>query len=523
MSERTLLALPDGALAADVRAMLGESSAEVVGWVSDAGALGTQVDELDPDVVVLHEDVGPAPVLDIAREVSYRFPHVGIVLVVRAETPESLRGAMEAGVRDVVATPLSVDRLTAAVQSAAAWSATVRARMRPSAEAARPAFRGRMIAVAGAKGGVGATTLATQLALDLVRRDRDRGLSVCLVDLDLQAGDVRAYLDLEHRRSVSDLLPVANELTTRHLEEGLFAHESGLRVLLPPPRGEDADDVTTDAARRILGGIRSRFDLTVVDVGSHLTLGGAVALELADDVLLAVTPDVVSIRAANRSIAMWRRLDIDTDAVRVVVNRADRRREVQPDFISRVVGASVAETTVPDGFEQLEAAVNTGAPERVQPPVRTAIAKLAAELSAGRRPGPPADEGAPTLEERVAAETGQVSVETAGLTGIIAVTVLLVWQAVLTGYTFVLGQHAAREGARVMAIAGGDAAQIASAAREDLPRAWRAGAQIDRDGDDVAVSLTVPALVPGLASGARITSTAGVVAEGGGSGGGGTP
>ena len=124
----------------------------------------------------------------------------------------------------------------------------------------------RMVAIAGAKGGVGATTVAVHLALEAARRGPDR--SVCLVDFDLQAGDVRSYLDLTHRRSVGDLVDVASDLSSRQLDESLSAHPSGLRVLLPPPEGERAEDVTGDVARRILGALRSRFDVVVVDVGA---------------------------------------------------------------------------------------------------------------------------------------------------------------------------------------------------------------------------------------------------------------
>ena len=121
--------------------------------------------------------------------------------------------------------------------AAAAWTHALRRR------AARDAGGeligvGRVVTVVGAKGGVGTTTVATHLALAA----RELGEpAVCLVEYDLQAGDLRAFLDLPYRRSVVDLVPVADELTARHLTEALYTHASGLRVLLGPQEGEQAE------------------------------------------------------------------------------------------------------------------------------------------------------------------------------------------------------------------------------------------------------------------------------------------
>src|SRR5690606_7616894 len=136
------------------------------------------------------------------------------------------------GIRSVVRLPLTLAELQLAIVEANEWAQTVQARLAAAIQQPKGGqLRGRVVAIAGAKGGVGTTTVATQLALQFQRHDPER--RVCLIDMDLQTGDVRAYLDLTHRRSITDLVEVAYELNTGHLDDAMFHHETGLRVLLP--------------------------------------------------------------------------------------------------------------------------------------------------------------------------------------------------------------------------------------------------------------------------------------------------
>jgi pilus assembly protein CpaE len=238
---------------------------------------------------------------------------------------------------------------------------------------------GRMVVVAGAKGGVGTTTLAAQLALEGASAAKNR--PVCLVDLDLQTGDVGVLLDVAHRRSIADLIEVVDDISARHLDETLYRHQSGLRVLLAPPEGELAEDVTGAIARQVLGAIKFRHEVVVVDVGCRVSEATAAAVEMADDVVVIVTPDVPAMRAANRLISMWERLQIRKDGMRCVVNRVSKDLEIQPELVRRVVDVPTVPSTIPASFRALEQALNTGAPARLQDGLfKRAMANLALEL-----------------------------------------------------------------------------------------------------------------------------------------------
>jgi pilus assembly protein CpaE len=514
---RVLVATPDPDLVARLRALLSEAGDVEVVDTADRAAEVTRLlsdDDTPLDVVVLHDELGPLPVLDLARDLNHRFPQVGVVLLSRETSVEQLRSAMSAGIRSVVRIPLTLTEVHGAIVEANEWAQTVQTRLAAVGDGQRRVSRGRVVALTGAKGGVGTTVLAVQLALAFKRRDPDS--SVCLVDLDLQTGDVRGYLDIAHRRSVTDLIEVASELTTGHLTDAMYSHPSGVRVLLPPPNGEDAEDLDGTTTARILGGIRARFDTVVIDAGSVSTEASVTAVELADEVLLVCAPDVVSLRGANRALGLWERLGVRDGGVRAVLNRASRDREIQPSLAARVLHTPVARTVIPDRTQDVEAAANTGDPARLAGAVREAVEDLAGEVADGA-PAPEADDDGQrddTLAARVAGQSGALSVEFTALLLPLGVTLLLIWQLVLTGYTTLLANHAATEGARVLALEGEDQARIEAAARAAMHGHWERHLEVAPvTGDEVHVRIPVPILVPGTSTPWRVTTSAGAVRE----------
>jgi pilus assembly protein CpaE len=510
---RVLLATNDPAIAHEFAALSVEAGdIDLVDVAGTTGELMGALAGASPDVIALHDEVGPLPVLDVARDLIGRIPEVGLVMLAHDVRQPVSSAALRAGFRGIIGLPLSLDDLATTVADAGAWSQAVRAKFE-GPDASEVSGGGTMLAVAGSKGGVGTTTIALHLALAAAQSDEPR--TVCLVDFDLQSGDVRSYLDVTHRWSVADLVDVADDLTGRQIYESMYQHPCGLSVLLPPPRGEAAERVETEKARRILAGIRTRFDVVIVDVGAVMTEGSAVAAEMADQVLLVVTPDIASLRGANRLLALWERLRVREDAVDLVVNRASRKGEIQPELIGKLVDATLLRTTIPADFRALEAATNTGVPDRLDDGrVRRALERLSEELELV----PPRRRSAPLRLGR--GDRGSASVETAGLALTIGLVVLVLWQLVLIGTTTVLSTHAAREAARELAVSPlpgeGLDARLEEVVRSSLPGGWRDGSvEVQSGRDRVRVRLRVPALSPNWSSPLWITSESGTVLESG--------
>ncbi|GLX17842.1 AAA family ATPase [Streptomyces lavendulae] len=363
MTTRILPAAGDPDAARSITALLSQlPDAEPAPPVPDSTSLldmlgrmaAESVDEL-PEVVLVHERIGPVPALELIREVALRFPAVGVVLISSDAGPGLFSAAMDSGARGLIALPLSYEELSARVQAAALWAVGVRRHLGGGAEVFTGPG-GRVVTVTGAKGGVGTTFTAVQFALAAAASGR----RTALVDLDLQAGDVGSYLDVQFRRSIADLAGI-QDISPRVLQDAVYEDRTGLALLLAPAEGERGEEVDERAARQVIGALRARYELVVVDCGTQVTGANATAVEQADTAVLVTTPDVVSVRAAKRMVRMWERLQVrKAEDTAVVVNRWSKHTEIQPSLIEKITKTRPVRTPVPAAFKELQAVVDAG-------------------------------------------------------------------------------------------------------------------------------------------------------------------
>ncbi|MFE7109668.1 CpaE family protein [Streptomyces sp. NPDC057575] len=402
MTTRILPAVGDVDAARSVTTLLSQlPEAEPAAPVSDSTQLidtlarlaGESLDDL-PEVVLVHERIGPVPALELIREVSLRFPAIGVVLITADVTPGLFSSAMESGARGVVTLPLSYEELANRVQSAAQWSVGVRRHLTTGADVFTGPG-GTVITVSGAKGGVGATVTAVQIALAA----QASGRNVALVDLDLQTGDIGSYLDVQFRRSIVDLSTIT-DISPRVLSDAVFNHSTGLSLLLAPNEGESAEEVSDRSARQVVSALRSRHEVVVIDCGSQLQGASAAAIEMADTALLVTTPDVIAVRGAKRVVRMWERLQIrKAEETVTLVNRFIRNTEIQPQLIEKITGTTTANTAVPANFKELQAVVDAGRLHELdsKSTVKQALWALAGELGIVKVPEKAEKSGAKTI------------------------------------------------------------------------------------------------------------------------------
>ncbi len=260
----------------------------------------------------------------------------------------------------------------------------------------------------------------------------------------------------------------------------------------------------------------------IIDCGTYMTEANAVAIELADNVLVAVTPDLPCLRAAQRLGKMWERLQVrKRDDMSVVLVRADRKNEVQPDFARKLLGLPMLKATVPAAFRSLEEATNTGSPKTVDNgDYRKAVTAVAREIGLVSSGGETT--GKTNGKARGKGDSGVAITEFVVLIPFIGLILLLIWQAILVGLTSMYSSHASAEGARAVAVLGYDSMD----ARSEVER--RAVARVsdqwgDRDhfhlsvdGDYVKVTIDTPAVLPGMHGPWGISTKAKIVYEDGG-------
>ncbi|WP_055523341.1 AAA family ATPase [Streptomyces graminilatus] len=496
-----------------------------------AALAAESLDEL-PEVVLVHERIGPVPALDLVRDLVLRFPAVGVVLITADPSTSVLTAAMDSGARGIVQLPLGYEALAERVQAAAAWSSGMRRHLGSTAPELYAGPGGTVVTVTGAKGGVGATVTAVQLALAA----RASGHTVALLDLDLQSGDVASYLDVQFRRSIADLAAI-NDINPRVLQDAVFTHDTGIGLLLAPAEGERGEEVTDRVTRQVIATLRSRHEIVVVDCGARMDSATAAAVEMADHALLLVTPDVVAVRAAKRMVRLWDRLQIrKAEETLTVVNRQSKGTEIQPSLVEKVTGTKVARSTIPAAFKELQGVVDAGRLQDLdaRSTVKQALWALAGELGLvvaqeggggkRRKSSSSSDRGALALRRRLdkGGDRGAITLEFAGMFPLLLVVMSILWQCVLYGYTYSLAGNAADEAARAATAAyamdpGAYGGACQSAGAEHLPGAW-SGAAISCGPEGEVMKATVraqvPLFFPGFDVNWRVEGEAGAALEG---------
>ncbi len=517
MIARTLLAISREVLRSQTMAALAEMhDVEVVGAAESSGDLLLALETgTDIDLVVIDDQIGSLPFQALTRELLSRHPDIGVVLVTTEPTAAFYQAAMDAGARAVVEGPPSVDELAGRIPPILEWQRQVRA-MAGHGLAGGHDAAGRLIAFTGAKGGVGTSTVALHAALLAVSANPDR--RVCLVDLDLQQRGVRQLLDLNGRRTIADLVSIADSLTGRNLDEAVLVHQTGLRILLAPQQGEQAEDITGEIARQVLAGAKGHYDLLIVDCGSVVTEASAVGMEFADEIALVTTADIPSLRAAYDKIEMLSRLQIaKNNDVRLLFNKVSSRNEVQPEFGRRITGADSYKVALAEDWRRLEPVANSLAPLDLEDgPFRRSVVALGRELRltmsdqrAGRAAAavePDEDEAPRRRRRRRSRESGQVTVEaTVGL-AVAMVIFLVLMQTAL----FAIGAVSARRAADAAALVGsrgGDLSSAQSAAQSRVPGMFGVDVRTN-DGRRYEARLDVPTLLPFLEQDITATGSA---------------
>ena len=504
---RIVIGAAEQSIAYDLQTALSEmDGVDALYVVESTGELTSAILRLDPDVVLVHDQLGPEPALQAIRDLALRRPSCAALVITLSPSTDQFAAAMDAGARGVIAYPLTFEDLQARILAAGEWAAQMRRLMAtsvvPSGDGGT-ASRARVVTFVGAKGGVGTTTITTHLALDVVRNVS--GHRVCLIDLDLEKGDVSGVLEVRHRASIADVAKVAEDMSSRAVSDAVVVHESGLHLLLTPTDVRDVEAVSPRSLREILAVLRQDYDLVLIDAGSHVTPAQAAMVELADEVVAVATPDVLAMRGLRRSITMWESLAVrkETD-VRVLINRVSKQTSVSAETVRQLTRAPVLSAGLPAMFRRLEPALNARDPFRVSEDVwwRT-LRAIGHEIGLVHRPETRSGQAAAELAvdgrrgRRRRDDRGSITIETMGVLPVMLVIAVLAWQVVLYGLSLSWSGHAANVAARALAV------------HQDPGPAARASVPVGLDmtvspesavGTTVRVTVRVPLLAPGFGS-----------------------
>jgi pilus assembly protein CpaE len=305
---------------------------------------------------------GPRSAIEICIEIraAPELAHVPVMCVSTTDDVEERIRFLEAGTDDVMARPFDARELEARVEA-------LLLRFQRSKDLA-PALSGldgpvgrgrRLVAVYSPKGGVGTTTIATNIAVAAAGKRPDR---VVLIDLARQFGGVATHLNLRPRQTLADL--VRDETSMREpdlLRTYAARHDSGLHVLAAPVAPEAAEMIGADHVARIVATALEAYDIVVVDAGSALDERVLTVLEAADLVILPVYAEIAALKAMHALLEYLNETGSVGLKSMFVLNNPFAREILKLRDVESALGSKVAFELPYDPFLYLKA-VNEGIP-----------------------------------------------------------------------------------------------------------------------------------------------------------------
>jgi pilus assembly protein CpaE len=296
--------------------------------------LFAQLNQEQPEVLILGPDVPVDEALRLATVLDVQVPDLTVLLVGEPD-PEFILQAMRAGVRDILSPSADPAQLRVLLERACQSFAS-RHRVEQPNQAGNP--RGTVIGVFSPKGGVGKTTIATNIAVGL---GKIAPMSVVIVDLDLQFGDVASGLYLNPEHTVTDAVSPAASQDTLVLKAFLTVHPSSIYALCAPVSPVEADHITPEQITRLLEQLADEFQYVVVDTAPGLPEIGLAAMEACTDVVWVSAMDIPSVRGLRSGLDILRQLDILPEGRHVVLNMADAKCGLSVQDVESTIGAPV--------------------------------------------------------------------------------------------------------------------------------------------------------------------------------------
>jgi pilus assembly protein CpaE len=330
------------------------------------------VDQTNPDVAVIGIDADPSKALQLIKTMRASAPDCSILVVSSSTDGQLILQAMRAGAKEFLTFPVGIEEMVLALERIGSVHGDgVAGRVRSC----------KMFAIAGATGGVGATSLAVNLGCVLAAQEDN---SVVLVDLDLSLGDADVYLDTIPDYTIVDVVQNIARLDFQLLKRSMTKHASGLYLLPRPVQLQDISLITPDALHRVFGLLKATFSHVLIDLSKAYNRIDMTALEAAHEILLVTQLDLPCLRNVVRLLSSFDAVDGLKEKVQVVVNRVGLDNgQISLKKAKETIGREVF-WRLPNDYRVMVEMRNNGVPLIEQAPraaITQSIVSLAEELS----------------------------------------------------------------------------------------------------------------------------------------------
>jgi pilus assembly protein CpaE len=342
--------------------------------VAEISLLGEGIEGREAEVLVVNLGSKFQLVLPLIRELHYRKPELVLFGVSRDKDPQFVLEAMRAGLREIVYSPIASRQIDEFFQNLA--------RLSPEKK-----NTGKLLCITSCAGGVGATTLAVNLACELGKVAK-RG--VALVDLNLPFSDIASMMDVTAQFTLADLCKTSKGVDADMVEKSLVKHFTGVNVLVSTNDFSQGRTVGLDQCKPILNVLTDMFEYVVCDGPSRMDVLNKEILGMADIVLVVLNLLIPNIRNTDHFIRYLETEGFNLDRLQLVVNRYGKENgPLRPADVEQTLERKIV-CVLPNDWVLVSKAVNMGQPlSQVQPKSKIALAigQLALNINESEKEG----------------------------------------------------------------------------------------------------------------------------------------
>lgn len=360
----------------NIKTLLGlyEKNIEVLG-AAFGGRDGVKLcQKLKPDIVLMDINMSDMDGLTATNMITTSVPDIGVIIMsVQAEN-EYLKKAMFAGAREYLVKPFTADDLVSSVTK----TYEAQNRRKHNAKMLDQVIQTHVITVFSTKGGVGKTTIATNLAVALARTSKKH---VCLLDLDLQFGDIAVMMNLSVKNTIYDLVKDIKSLDSDLVTDYLTTHFTGVNVLPAPVKPEYAEFIDSKHIEKILSLLNGNFHYIIIDLPASFQDIVLTALDSSEKIIVMSTLDLPTIKNIKVGLNLMENLKYK-DKIQLVVNKANEQYGVRFSEFEETVGYPIL-VSIPEDSNTVITSANKGIPfvmTRDETKVAKAVFQLADKI-----------------------------------------------------------------------------------------------------------------------------------------------
>ena len=325
----------------------------IVGQVTSAEEAIRLAKQITPDVILMDIHMPGMDGITAAQIISQELPDTGIVLMSIQSDDEQIRQARLAGANQYLAKPFTGDELLCAVKAA-----RYDKQHKVTGEGTVNDTLGNIITVFSTKGGIGKTTISTNLAVAIAEKT---GKNIVVVDADLHFGDVALFMNLLPHKTIADLANDIEHVKAASIDQYLTPFNEHVQVLPAPFRPEQADSVTASHFSTILNLLRQQFQYVIVDTAPVFSETIRTALDAADQVFIVSALDVPTIKNIKLCLEIMESLHYPEEKIKVILNRANSEGGMEAAEVEDILCCKIT-ATLPSEGKVVVPAVNKGIP-----------------------------------------------------------------------------------------------------------------------------------------------------------------